>query len=103
MAIISFVLSVIESCRLGCVIDNVSKSLRHNGLLFLAENKQPSLSVNDVCKLTICEHWGRAKYDVTYHLYSCTFLCHKLEEYGFQIIELFDINSDIYCLVAQKK
>ncbi|MDE6640228.1 MAG: class I SAM-dependent methyltransferase [Acetatifactor sp.] len=103
MAIISFVLSVIESCRLDCVIDNVSKSLRRNGLLFMVENKQPSLSANDVCKLTICEHWGGAKYDVTYHLYSCTFLCHKLEEYGFRIIEPIDINSDIYCLVAQKK
>ena len=102
MALISFVISIIDINELDCVFNNISQSVMDKGILFLVENKQPLSTTNDVYSMTIREHWGGMKKDMTYNLYDPKFLCCKLEDFGFQVLASIDISSDIYVLVEQK-
>lgn len=103
LAILSFVLSIVDRDKSESVLCNMSKSIKHNGLLFLVENKQPLETGNDIYPLTLSERWGTNIFNITYSLYNPSFLISRLETHGFTTLHLIDVNSDIYILIAKRK
>lgn len=83
----------------------INELMTNKGVFFIIENKMPDQMINGVDKsTTIClnEKWDDQVIKMEYKLYDPSYLCTQLKKAGFELVNQFDISSDIYGIVVQK-